>query len=94
MSDRWFLDTLSDDYSLELSSVSLIFFRNLGTIQKHLLMQKAIQHIPNIGMIESVPVAQRTWAVYSVLSVIPKNGDIMAILDLRWLNRDIRRKKL
>lgn len=53
----------------------------------------AIQHLLEIGAIEEVPVEQHFTGVYSTLFVVPKkSGEWRAILNLKSLNRWVRKR--
>ena len=57
-------------------------------------MAQAIQHLLDIGAIEKVPESHTSKGMYSNLSLVPKkNGDVRAILDMKWLNKRIRKRK-
>lgn len=83
------------EYALEFSRKpsdrfwQVPLFRNP---QKHALKIRAIHHI-EIHAVEKVPRSQRGKGVYSVFLVPKKNGDMRAILDLKWLNQFLLKKQ-
>lgn len=96
-SDYWVLQTVSKGYSLEFHRLPqdqnwpVLISRDLTKLR---LKLKAIHHLLHIRNIEPVPLSQRGKGVYSVSFLVSKkNGDWRAILELKWLNRFIKKRK-
>lgn len=61
---------------------------------KHLQILAAIVHLLEIQAIEPIPHKQRGKGDYSIFFlVLKKNGEMGAILDLKWLNCFLCHKK-
>lgn len=55
---------------------------------------QAIQHLLDIRVMEPIPPKAKFKVVYSIFFLVPKkSGEIRAILDLKWLNKFLIRKK-
>lgn len=61
---------------------------------KHKLIMGDISHLLVINAVELVSHVDQGKGVYSVFFIVPKrNGDARGILDLKWLNKYIRKRK-
>lgn len=94
--DKWVVNTVSRSYTLEL--LTKLIDRYLAIPKnkcplKHRLLESAIQHLLDIRVIERLPRHHRAKGAYSIFIISKKNGDARAILDLKWLNKKIRKKK-
>lgn len=96
-SDAWIIQTVSQGYRIEfLCRPPHRFWPTPFSSDpaKHSQKMQAIQHLLDIQAIEPVPTTQARRGVYSVFFLVPKkNGEMRTILDLKWLNRFVSRKK-
>lgn len=61
---------------------------------KHQLKMEAIRHLIHIRAIKPMLVKQRGTRVYSVFFLVPKqNCNWRAIMDLKWLNKFLKKRK-
>lgn len=96
-SDKWVLSTIQQGYLIEFHRPPHDHFvpsPRSPRHKKHHLMQKAIQHLLEIGAIEPVPSSDVFKGCYSVLFIVPKkDGSWRAVLDLKWVNKFITKRR-
>lgn len=97
ISDAWALETVSQGYALEFvwkPKDRFLPIQKNPSQEKHRLIMGAIQHLLDMEAIKPVPLSSWGTGMYSMFFIVPpKNGDVQAILDLKWLNKFIQKKR-
>uniref|UniRef100_A0A8D0H863 Lamina-associated polypeptide 2 alpha C-terminal domain-containing protein n=1 Tax=Sphenodon punctatus TaxID=8508 RepID=A0A8D0H863_SPHPU len=97
VSDAWVRECIAQGYAIELSSPppnKLLPSPVSNRPQKHQAMLQEIHQLHSIGAIELVPPEQQRQGFYSILFLVPKkSGEWRAVLDLKCLNRRVRKRR-